>query len=755
MEVEFELSQELLGHEKAARCICALNDGRIATGGVDGLVVVWKAEEQEGKLVWNKEKVLEHHNDFIFCLSPASDSGCFYTGSKDRLAYRIDQEGNPVMEFKGHEGAVSSITERGAELLSGSWDGTLRIWDVATGAEKQKIQAGTHAVTVCCLPTGEVVTGSQDKEIKFWRGQDMVRNIPAHGDIVRRVTVASTALASCSNDQAVKLWTLDGLETATLAGHESFVFDVCFSQDRKMLFSGGDDRLLIIWKLDGPGGQMSQNILHSNTVWGVINLPSGDVVTACADGVVRVWTQDPDRMAAEDVREAFRSASQAAAAEASAQSKGAVSLAGVADVSTMASTPGKKEGEIKMFKDGTIVNAYAWKNGTWDLIGQVTGRPKQAYPGDQYFTAGEYDYIFDVEVGKGGEMVKLPMNEDDNHMVAAEKFCAREGIDKVMYLEQIMSFIRQNLQAAGGGPTLGGSSQSSGGYGNAAPKAPEPEPPKPKASYRGKALPARQPALFKDGKFDPLLGKIQEINGGFPDDDEKKIDPTEFMHLNEAVGTLKSNNFGKNFRACERDLIWQKMDKWPQESMFPVVDLRRLYLIHPDSSTLFKGTDKGARIIANHVRMLQADTNGALGLCASRFLANLFASSTNKWAVYDKRKWIFEQLTELIPKVTNKNVKIAIASTLMNFSVAYTEKSETNAEGKEELLRAAGAIVGASGEAPDAQIRGLLAAGTIMVCKGSPDPALKDAAKAALTDPLAKISDPKIGEIAAEVKALL
>ena len=38
----------------------------------------------------------------------------------------------------------------------------------------------------------------------------------------------------------------------------------------------------------GPGGRPTQQLLHANTVWGVAALDNGNVVTACADGVVRV-----------------------------------------------------------------------------------------------------------------------------------------------------------------------------------------------------------------------------------------------------------------------------------------------------------------------------------------------------------------------------------------------------------------------------------------------------------------------------------
>lgn len=40
-----------------------------------------------------------------------------------------------------------------------------------------------------------------------------------------------------------------------------------------------------------------QSIEHPGCVWDVKFLPCGDLVTACSDGVVRIWTVDQDRMA--------------------------------------------------------------------------------------------------------------------------------------------------------------------------------------------------------------------------------------------------------------------------------------------------------------------------------------------------------------------------------------------------------------------------------------------------------------------------
>lgn len=73
----------------------------------------------------------------------------------------IDLEGNPVSELLGHEGAVNSLSQSlEHELVSGSWDGTAKIWDVETGKVKETLTGHTHAVSVLTLQNGITITGS-------------------------------------------------------------------------------------------------------------------------------------------------------------------------------------------------------------------------------------------------------------------------------------------------------------------------------------------------------------------------------------------------------------------------------------------------------------------------------------------------------------------------------------------------------------------------------------------------------------------
>jgi hypothetical protein len=100
-----------------------------------------------------------------------------------------------------------------------------------------------------------------------------------------------------------------------------------------------------------------------------------------------------------------------------------------------------------------------WKldENKWDYVGEVVDpnagqgggnmgmveAPKY-YPGDQLFEQGEYDNIFDVELGDN-VMRKLPFNNGDNAIVAAEKFCVREQLGR-SNIDQIRTFINQHAQ---------------------------------------------------------------------------------------------------------------------------------------------------------------------------------------------------------------------------------------------------------------------------------------------------------------------
>lgn len=117
-------------------------------------------------------------------------------------------------------------------------------------------------------------------------------------------------------------------------------------------------------------------------------------------------------------------------------------------IEKMRTMKGQKEGEVRIFKNGTAAEAYCWKDGRWEKIGDVMNPTASIdaggkyYDGDRMFPAGEYDNIFDVDLGDG-VMRRLPFDNGTNALEAADKFVIREGLHKA-YCEQISQFIKQN-----------------------------------------------------------------------------------------------------------------------------------------------------------------------------------------------------------------------------------------------------------------------------------------------------------------------
>ncbi|MCI24817.1 phospholipase A-2-activating protein, partial [Trifolium medium] len=68
------------------------------------------------------------------------------------------------------------------------------------------------------------------------------------------------------------------------------------------------------------------------------------------------------------------------------------------------------DGQTKVVREGDNGVAYAWNMAEqkWDKIGEVVDGPEES--NRPLFDGVQYDYVFDVDIGDGMPIRKLPYN---------------------------------------------------------------------------------------------------------------------------------------------------------------------------------------------------------------------------------------------------------------------------------------------------------------------------------------------------------
>jgi len=642
---EFHLAQNLQAHASAVRAL-ATGGPYAITGSIDKTCRIYKKENG----VYNLQNEINLFTDYIFSLLVKKNLDGFIVACKDKNIYILDLEGNPIQQLEGHQGAVNSLSESpSGKLISGAWDGTANVWDLSSGNVLFKLEGHSHAVSVLALDHEIFVTGSQDKNINIWEGSKKIKTITgAHQDIIREFArVGDFGFVSCSNDEMIKMWSLAGDLINTIVGHEAFIFSISTLPDGRFI-SGSDDRTLKVWKND----TCQQSVNHPGTVWVVRVDQDGDILTACADGITRIFSGNPGRKASPEEIEEFRSSSELAAAQ-GPEGLSEAELAKIPSVDSLKKLKGKKDGEIRLFKNGTTPEAYLWKeaDGTWEKIGDVVGNKTSLwYDGDRYFPQGEYDYIFDVDL-QGGVASKLPYNNDDNPLQVAEKFLAREGLQKG-YIEQITTFIRQNTRHSSGAP---------------------------KKSSQGKTLksnyfPYTQAIQFETGNFDGLSKKLFEFNESLKES-QFWLKETEQTRLLRIIAILK--NVGEyhmyDITDLEIEVITTKLLKWPIDKLMPVLDLFRLFLLHHKSEKLFSGLDSGLQYLTLICQIVRSTQNDVMVTLCLKILANMFTQISCKNAIMKYTDMLLEALeSQQVQQKEKETVRTALAAFVFNVSTGIT-----------------------------------------------------------------------------------
>jgi WD40 repeat protein len=191
-----------------------------------------------------------------------------------------------------------AVSPNGRLALSGGTDGTLRVWDLKTGKELNKLKGHTgQTFTVAFHSDGRhVLSGGDDNQLFLWdlTSAKKVRSFAGHTGCVCGAAFSpdGNRIASGSHDRTIRMWDVaSGKEWNKFEGHAGGVMAVAFSPNGKLLASAAEDKTVRLWDLES-NKEMKTLSGHTAIVRAVWFSADGRHILSGGgkgDGTARLW----------------------------------------------------------------------------------------------------------------------------------------------------------------------------------------------------------------------------------------------------------------------------------------------------------------------------------------------------------------------------------------------------------------------------------------------------------------------------------
>lgn len=270
----------------------------LATGGMDRRVKLWEVVsgrcEPKGALTGSNAGItsIEFDSAGTYLLAASNDfASRIWTVDDYRLRHTLT----------GHSGKVLSarFLLDNARIVSGSYDRTLKLWDLRSKVCMKTVFAGSSCNDIVCTEQC-VMSGHFDKKVRFWdiRAESIVQEL----ELLGRVTSLDlnhdrTELLTCSRDDLVKI-----IDLRTNAVRQTFNAQgfkcgsdftrVTFSPDGSYVAAGSADGVLYIWNVLTGKLEKTLDKGHSSAINSVSWSPSGAYVASVEKGSKGVLWSD-------------------------------------------------------------------------------------------------------------------------------------------------------------------------------------------------------------------------------------------------------------------------------------------------------------------------------------------------------------------------------------------------------------------------------------------------------------------------------
>jgi WD40 repeat protein/serine/threonine protein kinase len=296
------LAKELRGHASHVRdCTYSADGNWLVSAGRDEVIKLWQPKAYAEEVVFQDPR----SDDAVLAAHFSRNGKKIVTAGRDRTASLWNVADHKLVKqfAEGHEFLASSAVffADGSRLATGAGDGTVLVWDVATGTQLHKLDQTGYTASLAVSPNGQwIVSGSNGNEVKVWDAAtgELVNSLPGHEAPITAVQFSSdgTWLATGDDRGHGALWKFDPQIESWhpvnwLEGHSRAITGIAFAEGDRVVVTCSGDNTCGQWDV-ATGQELRERVLK-HPDW-VTNLDVSDdgtkALTSCDDGKVRLWS---------------------------------------------------------------------------------------------------------------------------------------------------------------------------------------------------------------------------------------------------------------------------------------------------------------------------------------------------------------------------------------------------------------------------------------------------------------------------------
>ena len=237
--------------------------------------------------------ILSGHTDWVTSLTFLSDGISLVSGSYDQSIKLWDmQTGGVVKTFHGHTGHVCSvsISANSSMIASGSDDRTIRLWDIETGGCNQVIEQENpvQSVIFSSIHSQYLISVSGQK-VQQWGIDGHQLNCFHHGSCAA-FSSDGTQVVICEEDNIVLQNSNSGVIVSNFQTPGPTAKGCCFSPDGRLVAVAAEDNTVYIWNITGSDPCLVETLVgHTGGITTLVFSSPSSLITSSWDESVRFW----------------------------------------------------------------------------------------------------------------------------------------------------------------------------------------------------------------------------------------------------------------------------------------------------------------------------------------------------------------------------------------------------------------------------------------------------------------------------------